>query len=96
MSECYKCGRQLPEDQVECDPPCFGNPPEDITPTEAQIKQSLREYETNTVPIDWDTVRTVDDLKEIMRAMMFDDRVYRGSLAYTQLRRFLKEKNPHD
>src|SRR6185437_13339587 len=99
MSECYKCGRELPGTETECEPECGAQDKILVEPTimtAEQLEQCRRECDRNSVSIDWDKVTTLDDMKLIVRTMLFDDRVYRGSVAYRELRKFLKEKNPHD
>ena len=96
MSECYKCGRQLTDGQVECDPPCFGNPEEHVQFTDEQIIEAIRRQEAREVEIDWAKVRTFEDLKEIIQFVYDDIRVERGTPAFKALRRFLKESNVND
>jgi len=92
MSECYKCGRTLAEGQVECDPPCFGNPPEERM-TDEQIAEAVAEWEKDTAPIDWDKIATIEDLKAVMRELLDgDDRIYKDSPAFEKLKRFLKSE----
>jgi hypothetical protein len=90
MSECYKCGRVLSGSQVECDPPCSGEQESNFS--DEQVMQAIKDYEKNTVQIDWDKVKTVDDLKEVFRNLMYDDRIHKESLAYELLKRFLKSE----
>ena len=92
MNTCYKCGREIPFG-TECEAECEESP---RIFTQAEIAQMIQDYERNTVSIDWDKVQTVADLKQIVRTMLCEDRVARGSIAYHELRKYLKEKNPHD
>ncbi len=92
MNNCWKCGRELPEGQVECDPPCFGNPQEE----DHDYEQAVKDYEAKTIPIDWDKVRTLEDMKLVIKTLVCEDRVFRGSEEFQILRRFLKESNCND
>jgi hypothetical protein len=88
MNECYKCGRELPDGQVECQPVCTRNGTDGLT--DEDIADAIRNYEADTVQIDWDKVVTLEDLKLIMREVMYDDRIYKDSPAFETLKRFLK------
>jgi hypothetical protein len=88
MTTCYKCGMEIPFG-LECDPPCSG---QDEKLTDAQIAESIQDYENKTTPIDWDKVKTIEDMKEIVRVLLIEDRIWKDSDEHEQLKRFLKDE----
>lgn len=85
MSECYKCGQSLPEGQVECAGGCDGF----ALPTRFDDEECEREFKAAYMEVDWDQVKTLEDVIAIMRAQneMF---VRKDSPNFEQLTKFLK------
>lgn len=57
MSSCYKCGKDLPDGQVECDPFCVNSPTGsvskemDLLQAEASLVQELQNSTENAVAL---------------------------------------------
>lgn len=90
MNHCYKCQRELPEGQVECQPICE-EPTYSPVFSDDEHDRMEREYLESTAPIDWDKVKTVEDVILILKhSPLVEDRVDRDSPAFEILKRFLK------
>lgn len=97
MSTCYKCGKEIPFG-AECDPPCGGPDQEAEERMRTRFAASLERFEKMQVEIDWDTIKTFEDLRELVAyfGQQMGMTITRGTPAYHKLRRFLKEKNQND
>lgn len=80
---CWKCGKETGTNEAECQSGCS---PSSIELTNETIANPdpLR-----FVPIDWDKVKSFDDLKFILESFFF--LVAKGSPQYRRLKRFLKD-----
>jgi len=87
MSSCYKCGRELPGMEVECDPAC---PPEGQSPVPSAPPAGFPEPQQliRWEEFDWSKVTTVADVVEIIASFGLTVRV--GSQVHARLKRFLK------
>lgn len=85
MSRCYKCQRPVREGQTECEPFCEG-----VACSDEEMERNIEEYEARTVEIDWDKVRTLEDLKLVVCELMDEARIWKDSPRFEQLKRFLK------
>lgn len=87
MSQCYKCQRELPDGQTECEPFCFRDRFSD-----EDHETMEREYLESTVQIDWDKIKTIQDLVLILRnSAMIEDRVPKDCPEFHLLKHLLKE-----
>jgi hypothetical protein len=85
MSSCWKCGRDVPEGQVECEYGC-GDPVND------KVREGLmRLFRDSSVEIDWNKVTCLADLIALLRVFYAEVRIVPGTAVYEQLKRFLKE-----
>ena len=64
MSNCYKCGRELPGTELECEP---GECEDPKTSAELEAAEREADDETKWVEIDWDKVTTLEQLKAVVR-----------------------------
>lgn len=93
MSQCYKCERELPEGQVECQPFCDGLKMFSRADfTDEEIAEACREHEKNFVEIDFSKVKTLEDVLAVLPLIAEHAYVYveRGTPEYRRLKRFLK------
>lgn len=88
MSSCWKCGKQLPEQQTECEYGCG----KDSFPTDDQIKQAMRRQDALTVMIDWDKVQSFDDMKELL-SIVWGARIYFPLGVPERIKKFLLPKD---
>lgn len=87
MSTCYKCGRELPSGQVECDPECGAA----NQPTDEQVRRFLEMMRRQRALIDWDKVVTPEDMMLVIKTIFSNATVLRGTEEAEKLKRFLKE-----
>lgn len=88
---CYKCGRPVKEGQQECPACAQGVPPgmQQAGEMMGQVASQLEEhFRRNFVPIDWDKVKDVDDLKAILKSAI--PGVQRNTPQFYEIMRFLK------
>lgn len=89
MNTCWKCGKELPEGQTgECEYGCAAAP---SFPTDAQIKEALIRQNQRTVEIDWEKLRSVEDLRVFLRCC-FGDRIYFPLGVPEAIKPFLKDQ----
>ena len=91
MSQCYKCQREIPDGQTECEPFCWREP----GPSDEEQNEMEREYLASTVQIDWDKVEAggFKALILILKILaMIEDRVDRDSPEFEKLKPFLKDE----
>ena len=74
MPTCWKCEKELPEGQIECDPPCGNNSP---APTAERAE------------IDWNKVNTAGDFRLIVVATGLRLHIAKNSDTYNLLNKFL-------
>jgi hypothetical protein len=86
MSTCYKCGRELPDGQVECDPGC----PTANQPTDEQILRFMEMMRRQRAEIDWDKVTTFEEMMLVIKTIFSGASVLRGTEDYEKLKRFTK------
>lgn len=89
MSSCFRCGKDLPEGQTECEYGCQAAPIDD-----REIREALRriqQRENALVAIDWDKVKTLEDLLLVMGLLFDGVKIFRDSPKAEVLKRFLKE-----
>jgi hypothetical protein len=89
VSSCYKCGKELPEGQVECEAGCHSDPSRQPTDTMAEY---LEKIFRNRQRIDWAKVKTFEDMHLIMSTIFADAMLMAGSEEAIKLERFLKPK----
>ncbi len=65
MSTCWKCGKVLPDGQVECEPGECG------VPEETNVQSIIDALRAQGQPIDWGKVTCFADLVKIMSVWMF-------------------------
>jgi hypothetical protein len=85
---CWKCGKELPEGQIECEYGC------DKFPTDDQIKEASRrvqEREDALVGIDWDKIESHDDLLLVLKILFGKATIFRDSAQAKTLAKFLRE-----
>ena len=97
MSSCYKCGRELPDGNVECEYGCnqgsraieqsFNQEQASLAQKQAMAAELLK----NSRPIDWSKVKTVADVVLIMSVINSGTRFMNGSAPAIALERFLKD-----
>jgi len=70
MSACWKCGKELPEGQVECEKGnhTVAHERAGADPSDAEIKEAFRRVQDKCALIDWDKVNSFEDLRAIMAA----------------------------
>jgi uncharacterized membrane protein YvbJ len=90
MSSCYKCGRELPDTQVECEQGC------DVAGLTRQSDESIRQFIDrmfrNRRHIDWDKVTTLEDVILIISTIFCDATLDPHSAAAAKLEKFLLPK----
>ncbi len=96
MSNCWRCGRELPDGQVECEEDCPGERENAHRALARLFQQDQRNFYRRTVTIDWDKVTCFADLKEIFRVFYCEVRFMPGTPAYEQLKRFLNNPPSSD
>jgi hypothetical protein len=87
MSHCYKCGRELPGTEAECDPDCRGA----SAPTDEQLKTIFEMMQRQRAHIDWDKVVTPQDMMLVLKTLFACATVMKGTPEAETLKRFLKE-----
>ncbi len=85
MSTCWKCGKVLPDGQVECEPGECG------VPEETNVQSIIDALRAQGQPIDWGKVTCFADLVKIMSVFYSEVRVMPHTPAWNQLRQFISE-----
>jgi hypothetical protein len=85
MSNCWKCGRELPEGQVECESGECG------VPEETSVERVIEALRSQGQPIVWSKVTCFADLVKIMSVFYAEVRVMPHTPAWNQLRKFMPE-----
>jgi len=92
MSTCWKCGRGLPTPQTECEEGsgCNTSAVENQS-TPPSVANWLREQMLNRVQLDWEKVKTPEDLLIVLRVMFSEVTIDRRSKEAIFLARYLKD-----
>jgi hypothetical protein len=88
MSNCWKCGRELPGQQVECEPFCQFD--EFRTQTVRRMEAEAAELRKHLVPLDLTKVKTLEDFAELFSLLFPGLVVDRRSPIYERLKKFTK------
>lgn len=88
MNTCWKCSRQLPEGQVECEHGCVTRMSDEDAKRFAQCLEQIAKRRR----IDWSTVRTAEDLICVVSTIFSDATVAPDSAVAKKLERFLEPK----
>lgn len=88
MSTCYKCGRELPDGQVECDGVCS------TVETPEELEAMDREFARDYMEVDWAQVKTVEDVVNVLSA--WDDYLFvpKKHPRFESLKKYLKPVEP--
>jgi hypothetical protein len=57
---CFRCGKDLPDLQTECDPPCDETTQDSF---ESNARKMMAEFRANSAEIDWAKIQTPDDVQ---------------------------------
>jgi hypothetical protein len=87
MSNCFKCGDETPEGVLEC-AVCAGG----LTPCQLPIVEEMSDEEFNAkfMEVDWDKVKTVADVVNILRADCRTIFIAKNDADFAVLKKFLK------
>jgi len=89
MSECWKCGKALPEGLVECEDGC--EPTAEFNPDDPeQMAEAEKDFRENWMQIDWSKVTTLADLIAILSKHGEPIFIEKESPEFEQLKKFLK------
>lgn len=90
MSTCWKCGKELPPGQNECEEDC-GESHDGIPRTAAEQEECDRWFTQNFMAIDLSRVRSLAQLKAILKATNNDFLfVQKGTPEHRQFAKYLK------
>jgi hypothetical protein len=87
MPTCWKCERELPEGQVECEDGCK---PKSAQPSRGTSAPRKKPIQHELVFVDWDKV-DLAALKKIIKAFCPELSVVKGSPMEIEWKEFLKE-----
>jgi hypothetical protein len=87
MNTCYKCGRELASGS-ECEPDCQAV----HQPTDEQVQRFIEMMHRQRVEIDWDKVKTLEDLLLVHKTLFHGASVMKDTDSYAILKRFLKSE----
>lgn len=91
MSNCYKCGKELPEFQVECEDGCQKH----VRPSPEEMRkfgEFLQHQLNKRRHIDWSKVESFEDLRLVISTIFCDATLDPDSAAARQLAKFLLPK----
>lgn len=72
MSSCFRCGKDLPEPQTECEDGCQRSTvpsPRSMGPTDEQIAEAWRRQALKTATVDWSKVNTLEEMRIVLNAL---------------------------
>ena len=87
MSECWKCHQKLPDGQTECNACLEGN---HFIPSEVDSEADDKDLRENWMEVDWDRIKSLDQLKMVLNAAMVCPYVYKQTPHFNKVKRFLK------
>lgn len=77
MTTCYKCGKEVPGPNPECEDGCG------LPPFASELPQSFREF-------DWSKVTTPEEVRLVFSLLNFHMAIPESHPHFEQLKRFLK------
>lgn len=92
MSNCWKCQRELPDGQLECEHFCATGTGLRF-PDSEEMDAAVAEFERNYVEVDWSKVSTLQDVIELLK---FSAPVYieKNRPEYQRLKKFTNPIRP--
>lgn len=89
MNTCWKCQRQVPDGQSECENGCGQTTPVDA----ADVLEQLRESMKHRRQLDWSKVKTTEDVIIVLSTIFQDVTLDERGRSAQFLARYLKPKN---
>lgn len=87
MSNCYKCGRDLPETQVECEDGC--RPYRPSGRSHESVMRDLQEKLNRRLKLDWSKVKTFEDMMLVVSTIFAEATIDPDCEAAQKLAAFL-------